>query len=207
MKDKKHIDRLFQEKFKDFEAAPSNQVWKNIETELSPRKKKRAAFFWWRLGGLAAILIIAFLAGNWFYNTQNQPFKTSPSQVEISEPKLRDESKESLLTSEEKELEFNNTKTHFDNKKNTSEEQINKNEKRISQQEPETAAFKQGKNPPKTIYSAAQPKSNEQIDNQGENQRQLKVSSKNEVNKNTFASTNSTVNDLQTKNNNTFTKQ
>ena len=207
MKDKKHIDRLFQEKFKDFEAAPSNQVWKNIETELSPRKKKRAAFFWWRLGGLAAILIIAFLAGNWFSNTQNQLFKTSPSQVEISEPKLRDESKENLLTSEEKELEFNNTKTHFDNQKNTSEEKIIKNEKRISQQEQETAAFKQGKNSPKTIYSAAQPKGNEQINNQGEDQRQLKVSSKNEVNKNTFASTNSTINDFISKNNNTSKKQ
>ena len=35
MKEKKHIDRLFQEGFKDFEATPSDVVWKNIEAQLN----------------------------------------------------------------------------------------------------------------------------------------------------------------------------
>ena len=33
MSDKKHIDRLFQEGFKDFEATPSDAVWENIEAQ------------------------------------------------------------------------------------------------------------------------------------------------------------------------------
>ena len=37
MKQKKNIDRLFQEKFKNFEAHPSDQVWQNI---VAAKKKK-----------------------------------------------------------------------------------------------------------------------------------------------------------------------
>jgi len=40
MSDKKHIDRLFQEGFKDFEATPDDAVWKNIESKLTENKKK-----------------------------------------------------------------------------------------------------------------------------------------------------------------------
>ena len=34
MGDKKHIDRLFQERFKDFETAPNDAVWESIEAKL-----------------------------------------------------------------------------------------------------------------------------------------------------------------------------
>ena len=34
MNDKKNIDRFFQERFKDFEMYPNEQVWENIQTEL-----------------------------------------------------------------------------------------------------------------------------------------------------------------------------
>ena len=34
MKEKKNIDRLFQEKFKDFEHTPKEDVWKNIAEKL-----------------------------------------------------------------------------------------------------------------------------------------------------------------------------
>ncbi len=39
MSDKKHIDRLFQEAFKDFESDPSDAVWKNIKTKLNEKNK------------------------------------------------------------------------------------------------------------------------------------------------------------------------
>ncbi|WP_394906659.1 hypothetical protein [uncultured Mesonia sp.] len=207
MKDKKHIDRLFQEKFKDFEAAPSSQVWENIEMELKPKKKKRAALFWWRLGGLAAVLIIAFLAGNWFFNTQNQLYNNPPSQVEISEPKLTDKPEENLLTSEEKELEFNNTTTPFDSQKNTREEKTVKKEKRSNRHEQKFVKFKQKEYLTQSAFSAAQPKSNKQIGNQDDNQKQLKVSPKMQVKNNAIATTNSTINDFISKNNNTSKKQ
>ncbi len=68
MKQKKHIDRLFQEGLKDFEATPSNAVWKNIEAKLNNKKeKKRIIPIWWRMGGAAAILLISLFVGiNYF---------------------------------------------------------------------------------------------------------------------------------------------
>lgn len=59
MNDKKNLDRLFQEKFKDFEVTPPDFVWQNIEAELEEKKKKRRIIpLWFRLSGVAAILIM-----------------------------------------------------------------------------------------------------------------------------------------------------
>ena len=61
MNDKKHIDRLFQERFKDFEAEPSDAVWENIEAQLNKKKKKRRVVpVWWRYAGVGSF-IIAFI--------------------------------------------------------------------------------------------------------------------------------------------------
>jgi len=40
MGEKKDIDRLFQEKFKDFEKSPGPEMWTRIEQELNKDKKK-----------------------------------------------------------------------------------------------------------------------------------------------------------------------
>lgn len=75
MNERKNIDRLFQEKFKDFEAAPSEKVWKGIESKLKEKKKDRKVVpFWLKLSGIAAALILAITATNEFYNpvTHNQ---------------------------------------------------------------------------------------------------------------------------------------
>ena len=61
MSERKNIDQLFQEKFKDFEASPSEEVWVNIEAKLDEKKKRRVIPFWWKLSGAAAILLIGFL--------------------------------------------------------------------------------------------------------------------------------------------------
>ena len=53
MSDKKHIDRLFQEGFKDFEATPSDAVWKNIEANLNEKKKNGVLF---QFGGVMPVL-------------------------------------------------------------------------------------------------------------------------------------------------------
>lgn len=60
MKDKKNIDRLFQEKLKDFEAHPPEMIWNSIEAKL-PRKKRKIVPLWWVYGGAAASLIIGLL--------------------------------------------------------------------------------------------------------------------------------------------------
>lgn len=70
MGDKKHIDRLFQEHFKDFEVKPDAAIWSNIEAKLLNKKKKRRLIpIWWRYAGVAAILLLALSIGTIFINT------------------------------------------------------------------------------------------------------------------------------------------
>ena len=61
MSERKNIDLLFQEKFKEFETKPSEDVWTAIEARLNEKKKRRIIPFWWKLSGVAALLIISFL--------------------------------------------------------------------------------------------------------------------------------------------------
>ncbi|MDO1502243.1 hypothetical protein Q2T40_19080 [Winogradskyella maritima] len=64
MSEKKNIDRLFQEKFKDFEAHPKPEVWDAIQARLNAKKKKRRVVpIWWPLGGVAAALLLFFALG------------------------------------------------------------------------------------------------------------------------------------------------
>ncbi|SFU27464.1 hypothetical protein SAMN05216480_101176 [Pustulibacterium marinum] len=60
--DEKNIDRLFQEKFKDFEATPDDSLWNSIEAQLNEEKDEKVVplFPWWaKRAGIAAILLIA----------------------------------------------------------------------------------------------------------------------------------------------------
>ncbi len=72
MSEKKHIDRIFQEGFKDFEAQPSDAVWKNIEAQLNGKKKKQRVIpIWWRYAGVAALLLLFLTVGNLFFENPN----------------------------------------------------------------------------------------------------------------------------------------
>lgn len=85
MKEKKHIDRLFQEKFKDFEAQPREKVWKAISAELKDQNEKKPLVrsLWTRAAGVAAILSLIFLIGDWFSTSQ-------PSQIVNQNEEVRD---------------------------------------------------------------------------------------------------------------------
>ncbi|MDT0558109.1 hypothetical protein RM697_05600 [Ichthyenterobacterium sp. W332] len=75
MSDKKNIDRLFQEKLKDFEATPSDAVWENIHNTLHNKKnkKRRVIPIWWQLGGVAAtLLLILTISGVFNSNTDSK---------------------------------------------------------------------------------------------------------------------------------------
>ncbi len=59
MEEKKHIDRVFQEKFKDFEATPRDVVWENISSRLNENKRKnRVLPLWYKIAGIAALLAL-----------------------------------------------------------------------------------------------------------------------------------------------------
>lgn len=61
MKENKNIERLFQEKFKDFEVTPPDFLWENIQEKLNPEKKKRRVIpFWFKASGIAASFVALF---------------------------------------------------------------------------------------------------------------------------------------------------
>ncbi len=67
MNDKKSIDRLFQEKFKDFEVTPNEAVWKKIKAQKDDDRKRILILpFWYRIAGAAALIAILFSIGSIF---------------------------------------------------------------------------------------------------------------------------------------------
>lgn len=97
-RDKKHIDRLFQEKFKHFEDSPATDLWKNIEAKLDEDTNAKVVPLWWKISRIAAaiVFIIAIIG---LY--QNNPFESSPivNEGEIKLPEIIEE--KSLITSED----------------------------------------------------------------------------------------------------------
>ncbi|MCF6349132.1 MAG: outer membrane beta-barrel protein [Flavobacteriaceae bacterium] len=87
MDEKKNIDRLFQEKFKDYEISPDPSVWKNIEGQLMKKRKRRIIPLWLQIGGAAAILLLLVSTGFWVYN-QNTNTIEQPNQIitDIDQP-------------------------------------------------------------------------------------------------------------------------
>lgn len=72
MSDKKNIERLFQEKFRDFEVEPPTRVWSNIESKLNRKPQRRIIPLWWKLSGIAASLVLGSLISYSILNSDNQ---------------------------------------------------------------------------------------------------------------------------------------
>jgi len=120
MSEKKNIERLFQEKFKDFEAIPEPKVWDNIEDALKKKKKRRVIPLWWRLSGVAAILLIGFMVGDGMINNP------SKGTIEIVN---ENSSGKNNSNGEKNILPINKEESVADSEKNSSEEnQLNSEE-------------------------------------------------------------------------------
>lgn len=105
MSERKNIERLFQEKFKDFEVVPEPKVWLNIEAELKKKKKRRVIPIWFRLSGVAAILLIGFSIGNGiFQNQENTIIEITNKENSVNKKSKKNQilpinNKESVATS------------------------------------------------------------------------------------------------------------
>ena len=86
MKDKKNIDRLFTERFKDFEASPSPEVWDRIREKLKEEEDDRKIVpIWWKLAGVAALLALLLTAGKFVFfpdNDTNSPVFVQENSTE-----------------------------------------------------------------------------------------------------------------------------
>jgi len=83
MDDKKNIDRLFQEKFKDYEVFPEPIVWKNIEKQIRNQKKRRIIPLWLRFAGAAAVLLMLVSTGFWLFD-QDSNLEDIPNEIIIT---------------------------------------------------------------------------------------------------------------------------
>lgn len=81
MNERKDLDRLFQEKFKDFEVAPPDFVWENIQEKLRENKKTRVVPLWYRLSGVAALLVLGGLLATLLFNDTENPAVNAPAVV------------------------------------------------------------------------------------------------------------------------------
>jgi predicted nucleotidyltransferase len=86
MKNNKNIDRLFQEKFKDFETEPNKQTWTKIQLGLKEKKQRKIIPFWLKYTGIAAAFLFGIFALNTFYNTNT----TSDKKIVIESKSLND---------------------------------------------------------------------------------------------------------------------
>ena len=88
MKDYKNIDRIFQEKLKDFEVFPPNNSWNAIEKQLASTSKKRHIPIWVKVSSVAALLLLFFSIGTIFLLptnnfTKNLIFSTDKQKEEL----------------------------------------------------------------------------------------------------------------------------
>ena len=83
MKDNKNIERLFQEKFKDFEAIPPQESWDLIASRLQEKKKKKRVIpIWFRYSGIdASLFLIGTLIWNYTFNNNPNEHLTSPENT------------------------------------------------------------------------------------------------------------------------------
>lgn len=80
MKEFKNIDRLFQEKFRDFEQIPPENVWENISASLSGQTKNKNRALWLWFSGIAAGLALLFLLNHSMSQTDNLNHSTTDTQ-------------------------------------------------------------------------------------------------------------------------------
>lgn len=79
MNDDKDIDRLFQEKFKDFEMTPDDAIWNRINESLPHKKKKRRVIpLWWQIGGVAAAIALLLTVGVSVFNSEENTSREFP---------------------------------------------------------------------------------------------------------------------------------
>ena len=101
MKESKNLDRLFQEKFRDFEQVPPAAVWSNIEAELEAKKKDKR-FLWLWIGSIAAGLALLFNITGVFNTNQTIPVTTGTQKTETKQPVFESKTETEIIQNNSK---------------------------------------------------------------------------------------------------------
>ena len=139
MSNKKHIDRLFQEKFKDFEVQPDAKVWQNIEKQLeSNSATPKVIPLWLKISAIASVLIIGLTAGLLIKSSQNN--ESTNNSIVINNAK-------SNATTETSEFNTSsNTSNKNSTKKGTTTNSIENNLNRFANSKTQNSAHKNNSN-------------------------------------------------------------
>jgi hypothetical protein len=114
MNNKKNIDRLFQEKFKDFEVAPNDAVWDLINESLPNKKKKRRVIaLWWQVGGVAAVIALLLTVGVSVFNIDDNNNQNLPVVNTNEDEQIKDALKTPKDYKQDKLKDSNDTKLEF----------------------------------------------------------------------------------------------
>ena len=157
MKNKKNIDRLFQERFKDFETEPDVQTWANIQAGLSEKKKERKIIpLWMKYTGIAAALVLGFFAINTTFKSNTKIDDTIVIDVKSITPSTKRTDSNSVPKKEHENTNLlkhnselattNDQKTKNDENKTTTEKATKNFFGKTSNQE--TATIYNSKNNP-----------------------------------------------------------
>lgn len=119
MKDKKHIDQLFKDRFENFEATPSPEVWQNIQAKMKNEKEDRKVIpIWWKLAGVAALLALLFTIGNTVFNSD-----TVDTEIVTTETSEKDTNPDTLHKEVEKTSEMAAEDINETSQENTTSEE------------------------------------------------------------------------------------
>lgn len=154
MSERKNINKLFQEKFENFEVTPDEIVWENIESKLKEKKKRRVIPFWWKLSGIAAALLIGLFVYNndskTALNIGNSIVNQEKDNSEINGNSAKKASKKTNNTIESIDVNTKNSEKTIEvnsNKNNVQSVIVsNNNTKTNSKNENKSVAFKTTKN-------------------------------------------------------------
>ena len=112
MKEKKHIDQLFKERLKNFEATPSPKVWDHIQAKIKDEEKDRKVIpLWMKLGSVAALLALMLTVGNSIFSPTNSTPAITEEKTDINSqnPESNSFNKENDINKVEIVLEDNNS--------------------------------------------------------------------------------------------------